>query len=101
MADQPEDLYESGAGQKPMPKESDDKQDEGGKTFLVPSEICPGMKPGEEMVVKIEEVHDEQYSISYAPKKKKEGDEKDGSEEMASAPNPSPEGGGETASLYS
>jgi hypothetical protein len=102
MADQPEDLYEgdSPAPDKPESSEGDKpKEDEGGKTFLVPSEICPGMKVGEEMVTRIEAIHDEQYEISYAPEKKGSQDEE--SKPMAEASEAGEGGGGEANSMYS
>lgn len=49
-----------------------------GTTAVVPSELCPGMKVGDEMVVKIVSVDDDSYEISYAPEKgKSEGDEEE------------------------
>lgn len=42
-----------------------------GVTAVVPSELCPGMKVGDEMVVKIIGVDDDSYEISYAPKEGK------------------------------
>ena len=60
------------------------------QTALVPESLCPGMKPGDEMVLKIEEVQEGQYLCSYAPEKgHDEGSEPDsksssGDSEMAS-----------------
>lgn len=99
MPGETDDLYESAGPPAPKPDaaEKPEKEgDDGEKTFLVPSEICPGMKPGEEMVVTIKAVHDEQYEISYSPKK---DSEEEGSKEMAQAPNPG-EGGGGEESMY-
>ncbi len=53
---------------------------------MVPSELCPGMKVGDEMVVKITGVDDDSYEIAYAPKEGK------GEQEEAPAPAPAPEG---------
>lgn len=82
-----DDLYESGGDGAPamggdMPKGDDQepKGDEGGETALVPTSLCPGMKPGEEMVVKINRVVGDQYEVSYAPEKKGEGEEGAGGE---------------------
>lgn len=54
-----------------------------GVTAVVPSELCPGMKVGDEMVVKIIGVDDDSYEISYAPEKGKPE-----AEETAAAPAP-------------
>jgi len=58
----------------------DEKREDGdeGKTYVVPKEICPDMKVGDEMVTEIVRVNDDSYEIKYAPKK--EG-EKGGGEE--------------------
>jgi hypothetical protein len=41
---------------------------EGTETALIPQSLCPGMKPGDELVLKIDRVHGEEYEVSYAPK---------------------------------
>jgi hypothetical protein len=89
-----EDLYESGpsgASEGQDKPTTEDPNKEGAETALIPSSLCPGMKPGQEVVLKIEAVHDDQYAVSYAPKEKGAGDEKGGMEE---APMPSGMGGG-------
>ena len=60
-----------------------EKKDEEMETesALLPKSICPGMKPGDEMVLKIDEVTDNEYVVSYAPKPKGEPKE-DMHEEM-------------------
>ena len=90
----------------PGPKETDDsmlsdssdeQSSDGAKskaaekqTFIVPESVCPGMKPGEEMVSEILEVQDGNYLCAYAPEKgHDEGSEPDtksssGDSEMAS-----------------
>ena len=63
----------------PPPEDKASKSEEGSEqTALVPESLCPGMKPGDEMVVKIEEVQDGQYLVSYAPE---EGGEEEKGEE--------------------
>ena len=99
MADKPEDLYEGDPSPKPEQEGGKSDEADSGKTYLVPSDICPGMKPGEEMVVKIESVEDDQYQISYAPEKK--GSEDAESKPMASADEAGKAGGGEADSMYS
>ena len=75
-----------------------DMHDEGGETFLINSAVCPDMKPGDEMVVRIVSVHDGEYEVAYAPKDKE--DHQEGGE---SAPEessmPAEMGGGESAGM--
>jgi len=48
------------------------KMDEG-KTALVDSSLCPGMKPGDEFTVRVEKVLDSgEYQISYPGESEKE-----------------------------
>lgn len=92
----PEDYYGDGdAGGGDMAYDSaskggggEDQPHDTGTTAVVPSELCPGMKVGDEMVVKILSVDDDSYEIGYAPKEGKGGDE----EAAAEAPAPAPEG---------
>lgn len=92
-----EDLY--GDGEAPRPPKPDDQEDAGqkeeqetsGETALVPISLCPGMKPGDEMVVHIDKVLDDQYQISYAPEPKHEGEGEEGEE--GGGPPPKPPGG--------
>jgi hypothetical protein len=66
------------------PKSGDEEAKTEGKTALINSDICEGMKPGDEMVVKIERVMDGQYEVSYAPEptQKEEGPGDEGMAEM-------------------
>lgn len=80
------------------PAESrEDEHKDDGITALINSEICPGMKPGDEMVLHIDKVLDGQYQVSYAPEPehKDEGGE-GGKAEMPSGPRDS-----EMADMYS
>lgn len=52
-----------------------EEKKEGEQTELLNSSICPGMKVGEELVLKIVGVHDKEYEVAYAPKEEKEPDE--------------------------
>lgn len=74
-----EDLYGSAdeptGPETPTPEAEDDSTK---KTAVIDAAICPGMKPGEEMVVKIEKVTGSEYVVSYAPEP---GDEEQSSEE--------------------
>lgn len=79
------DLYGDEAAPADNQAPAEETKDTGTKTALIDSEICPGMQPGDEMVVKIEKVMDKQYLVSYAPEPGK-GEE----EEPASEPAPEP-----------
>ena len=105
MAEQ-EDLY--GDGDSPTPDQAppaeepaadtDPKADvKEGKTALLDESICPGMKPGDEVVLKIVGVHDGQYSVSYSPAPKEESPEP-GEPGESPAPADAPGAGG--GSLY-
>jgi len=51
------------------------------KTALVPTDFCPGMKPGDKFEVKVEEVQDGQYLLSYP-----EGGDESASEDASESP---------------
>ena len=89
----PEDYYGGGdddAGAGSPPGGADDEQGNSphdtGTTAVVPSELCPGMKVGDEMVVKILSVDDDSYEIAYAPEKGKHKAESEESAGEAEAP---------------
>jgi hypothetical protein len=88
----PEDYYGDGDSQPGATGETmdegghDDQSHDSDTTAVVPSELCPGMKVGDEMVVKIVSVDDDSYQIAYAPKG---GGSK---EKEAPAQAPAPEG---------
>ena len=87
----PEDYYGDGdaapSGGAPASEEAGNEQPhDTGSTAVVPSELCPGMKVGDEMVLKIVGVDDDSYEVAYAPKEGK------GEEEEAPAAAPAPEG---------
>lgn len=100
----PEDYYGGGndGASSVMPSDDgggDDKNNsphDTGTTAVVPSELCPGMKVGDEMVVKILSVDDDSYEIGYAPKEGKSKAEGEESEGAAEAPAPE----GSMASMY-
>lgn len=72
----------------PETEETQETEDTGKKTALIDSSICPGMEPGEDMVVRIEKVLDGEYLVSYAPEPGKEEGEEEG--EDYSMPGPKP-----------
>ena len=72
----PEDYYGDGGDAAPAPGgqpegADDDTPHDTGTTAVLPSEICPGMKVGDEMVLKIIGVDDDSYEVAYAPKEGK------------------------------
>lgn len=88
----PEDYYgdsgesSSGGGPATAEEPGGDQPHDTGTTAVVPSELCPGMKVGDEMVVKILSVDDDSYEIAYAPKAGK------GEKEEPAEAAPAPEG---------
>lgn len=76
-----------------QPQEKEEASDS--PRALLPKSIGMGkdFKPGDEIVLKIEAVHDDEYEVSYATGK---GDEGGGSEEPAA-----PEGGGGDTAMQS
>jgi hypothetical protein len=90
--DMPEDYYGDGdgasdGGAASTQGDPNEQPHDTGTTAVVPSELCPGMKVGDEMVVKIVGVDDDSYEIAYAPKEGKPEEQ-----EEAPAPAPAPEG---------
>lgn len=71
-----------------------DKQDGGDQhdepTFLINSEVCPDLKPGETLKLRVVGVHDGEYEVQYEMEEEKEP-------EKASAP--PPQSDPETASM--
>jgi len=66
-----------------------DQSTDSGKTFLINSDVCPGMKAGDMLNLRVEKVLDSgEYQVSYIPEKEEEASEPDESEssDMSSAP---------------
>lgn len=87
----PEDYYGDGdstpaSGGAPQDDSGGEQPHDTGTTAVVPSELCPGMKVGDEMVVKILRVDDDSYEIGYAPKEGKSKAEEGETPEPAPAP---------------
>lgn len=60
--DDSEPMAEEGSAQGDEMEQSDDS----GKTALVDSSLCPGMKPGDEFTVRVDKVLDSgEYVLSY------------------------------------
>ncbi len=75
-----ENYYDDGpeaaakAPDKQPPSEHDEDK-EHTDTALVPKSLCPGMKPGDEFMIRIERELEDQYEISYPKQEAKEGEE--------------------------
>jgi len=89
----PEDYYNDGpeetsaSAHKPMMGHKEgESEDSPEQTAVINSSICPGMKPGDELVLKIDRVLENEYEVSYAPPAKDEegemGDEGEGETAM-------------------
>lgn len=78
-----DEMYSDAAPAEPKPEAEDGKKEDKGETALIPKSLCPDMKPGDEVVLKIERGLEDDWEVSYAPKKKE-------SPEPVSAP---PQGG--------
>lgn len=64
------------------PRGQDEKEGEGDEhTALINSDICPDMKPGDTLKLRIVAVHDGEYETAYEPEEK--GGDEGGEEAMA------------------
>lgn len=87
-----EDYFEDG----PMPNNrmNDGAGDGGDKemsksdepTFLINSEVCPDMKPGDMLQLRIVGVHDNEYEVAYEEKPEKEEEASESMPEPAEQP---------------
>lgn len=75
------------------PEQAEDNQDSE-QTALIPSSLCPGMDVGDEVVLKIVGVHEDEYEVAYDPKKAKGDNAKEPSMAGASEDNESAMQGG-------
>jgi hypothetical protein len=62
-----DDPYGDAAGVEAPPESEPNPEKETGQTALLPTSICPGMSPGDELVMTIVRVHDDQYEVEYSP----------------------------------
>jgi len=86
-----EDLYDhTPSTQERTNPEHEDREDKGdGKTVLVNDSICPGLKPGDGLNLRVVETQEKQYVCEYD----KEGKEEKGGEPPAKMPMGGGEGG--------
>lgn len=93
----PTNYYDDGDSEDSMPvkDESPEKHEErqdNERTTLIPSSLCPGMDVGEEIVLKIVGVHEDEYEVAYAPEKGKEDQEESDEPSMSRASEMNEEG---------
>jgi hypothetical protein len=89
-----EDLYDSGGGEEKAEKYDEGKDDSPAATL--PKSILGGKKfnVGDEVVLKITHLGDEEVTVTYAPEEKDESEKEEGGEkEMAEAPSEGPQKG--------
>ena len=79
-----EDLYSDGAPNAPESAGADDEKEssEGAKTAVIPKELCPDMKVGDELGLRIVRVNEGDYEVEYEPK----GESEEAAPEPAKAP---------------
>lgn len=72
MASQPsnisraEDYYSDGESEGMSSGNQDNEMEEqGGETALLPSSLCPGMEPGDKLVLRIVASRGDQYEVAY------------------------------------
>lgn len=90
-----EDYYDDAApAETSAPEEGGEEYETEGKVYTLPKAILMGkdFQPGDELVLKIEAIHDDRIEVSYAPAKEQE------SAPAEEAP-PSGMGEGEMASM--
>ena len=91
-----EDLYSDPSTPEPSPEsteeaeapEEEGKEDSGQPSAVLPKAILAGkdFKPGDEVVLKITAIHENEIVVEYAPAKADEGEESGGGQAKASAP---------------
>lgn len=55
----------------------DDSEKGAENPVLVNSEVCPGMKPGDKLPLRVLRVHEGEYECAYEPEGKEDGGESD------------------------
>lgn len=87
MPNQNEDLYDDSPAASGKAPDMAKKEYGGDATALISKSLCPNMKVGDEVVLKIVAEHDGEFEVAYAPEEKDEPphDEK---AEMASMKEP-------------
>jgi hypothetical protein len=78
-----------GAGDQPS---AEPKEDQGEQSAVIPKSLCPGMKPGDVIELKISDVRDDSYVVSYERGEDKEKESED--QTAPQAPAEMAQGGG-------
>ena len=88
-------------GPQPPAKTAETEEPSEGQTAILPKSILGGkeFKPGEEVMLKIVALHDNDVEVEYAPEKGSEEGQEGAEEEMASPPDKGGAPGGEMAAL--
>lgn len=76
---QPNNRMNDGAGDSKNEEMSKDDQ----PTFLINSEVCPDMNPGDTMELRIVATHEREYEVQYVPKESKDEEHDENDETMA------------------
>jgi hypothetical protein len=81
---QDSDYLGDGEGAATATDDSAQSSDDTGQTAVIPTELCPGMKVGDTIALKIVGVDDDSYEVAYKPDEQHE-------EDMEAAPAPAPD----------
>lgn len=78
-----EDMYEDGGSDEQHEGQESEKEGTS-KSYPLPKEVLEGkdFKPGDELVLKIDAIHDDMIEVSYAPAKEQEKSGEGEHEEM-------------------
>lgn len=91
-----DELYGDGGGGSEGQEQpsAEPKEDQGEQSAVLPKSLCPGMKPGDTIELKISDVRGDSYVVTYEKDESKEEEDR----EQPQAP-PPPEGGGQMDSM--
>ncbi len=81
----PSDYYSDGEDNPTASPEKTSEEATEQQTTLIPKSICPGMKVGEEVVLKIVREHGDEFEVAYAPEPESPEEGETGEGEAASA----------------
>lgn len=59
--------------QEGMERTEEREEKENQETALIPSSLCPGMKPGDVIELRIVRTHDKEYEVAYEPEESEGG----------------------------
>ena len=64
-----DEMYEDAETEVTDESMSEETEDTSTETAVIPQTLCPGMKPGDKVILRIDEVTDDQYVVSYPGEK--------------------------------